>query len=277
MTVFQELGGSPVEIYTPDGLTATRQFLVPWENRNEFVQNVFGNSGRLPYPGRSDVRAARLRFEPFDSDAVNICTLENPETDFVDYNGSFAKAVVEYATIGTAERNDGPVGEEGTSISYRMTLDSEYVDLSNSGWRWSDTLLTVPAEQKIEKATPYTLHHLTWSNVVNPPWNMIIQCQGTVNNAEFLGCAAGTLLFEGAEASKLYGRSSDGLEQTSNFAWSIKYTFRERSVKMGNGVYGWNYFYRDSTATWNMIQNGTKTVYTAKDFNALFNQLAIEI
>ena len=138
MLTFQEIGGSPKEQYSFDGFTATREFLVPWEQRTEFAQAVFGTEdepARLSYPGRRDVFAWKLRFEPFDTSAVGVCVLENPKTDFVHYNGSFAKAIVDYHMLDSSDRGDGPINEEGTSITYRMVIDSVEETIPATGWR----------------------------------------------------------------------------------------------------------------------------------------------
>ena len=92
--------------------------------------------------------------------------------------------------------------------------------------------------------------------------------QGTVNQSEFLGCPAGTLVFEGADANKLY--AGDFGSGASPFCWQIKYLFRERSIKHDGGVYGWNHFYREDPAGWVEITNGSANMYDEADFNTLF-------
>ena len=184
------------------------------------------------------------------------------------YDGSFAKAIVKYETVNELDRPDGPENEEGTQISYRMRFSGEYQPIGPGGWSWSDTSVALPADQPLARWIPMTEHYLTWYKVVDPPWAVIHAQQGTVNGAEFLGCPAGTLLFEGADANKLY--AGDFRSGPSPFCWEIKYLFRERSVKHGGNVYGWNHFYREDPAGWVEIGNGSATMYDAGDFNALF-------
>ena len=273
---FQEIGGSPTEQYSDSGFTARREFLVPWEQRNEFAKTVFGNdaesgSGNLAYPGRNDVFAWKLRFEPFDPSAVSICDLEDPNTDCVHYNGSFAKAIVDYHMQETSDRDDGPIGEEGTSITYRMVIDSVEETIPAEGWNWRSSIgVPVPPDTSLVKRIPTTTHYVTWSNVVTPPWEAISAQQGTVNNAVFLGCTVGTLLFEGAETNKLYRRGSGLEEGPSAFVWAIKYVLREKSVKFKNAVYGWNDFYRIDNGTWETIEQNGATLYGYSNFNSLF-------
>jgi len=276
MLAFQELGGSPHEKYTLDGFSATRQFVIPWEQRVDFVHAVFGDSTqplverRLVYPGRSDVFADTLDFEPLESDMIGVRMLANLKTDLVDYNGSFAKATVRYSTTDGKDRNDLPVGEDGTSLTYRMVIDSEESLLPPGGWVWTDTNVAIPIGTEILKKVPVTEHVLTWGQVINPPWTAINICQGKVNVATFLGCPAGTLLFRGAEANKLYQRGTGIVSAPIPFAWAIKYTFRERSVKMNGQVYGWNHFYREGGGNWVPIQHGSSSLYDSGDFDSLF-------
>ncbi|MGL4595313.1 MAG: hypothetical protein ACRCUY_11335 [Thermoguttaceae bacterium] len=277
MLTFQELGGSPVERYTFEGFSATRRFLLPWEKRTEFALAVFGNpksplqERRLIYPGRKDVFARSLHFEPFDPSAINAKEMVNLAKDFVNYNGSFAKAVVEYQTLDGNDRIDAPINDDGTSITYKLVIESECVDLPVRGWRWTNTNTVVAADQILPKMIPWTMHILTWHNVIDPPWEQIQARQGTVNNGTFIGCAPETLLFMGAEANKLY-RPGHGLDDDgpSAFVWAIKYSFRERAIRIGNNVYGWNHICRLDSGDWTYPTNSGARLYDLRDFNSLF-------
>ncbi len=273
MLTFQEIGGSPKEQYSSEGFTATREFLVPWENRNEFAQAVFGSSDeprQLPYPGRKDVFAWKLRFVPFDPAAVSIGDMRDPKTDYVHYNGSYAKAVVDYQMSDNSSRSDGPINEEGTSITYRMVIDSVEEPIPANGWRWRNTDAPIPLDTALVKRIPMTTHFITWSSVVSPPWNTITAMQGTVNSAVFQGCAVGTLLFEGAEANKLFRKGSGLEEGPSAYVWSLKYAFQEKAVKFANNVYGWNDVYNMANGSWQSIVQNNATLYGYGDFHRLF-------
>lgn len=282
MIPFQELGGSPTERYTSEGFKATREFLVPWEQRNEFASVVFGigsssaNVSRLAYPGRSDVYAYELRYEPLDPDTVGVRELKDPTTDIVHYNGSFARAKVEYRTLESIDRLDGPINEEGTSITYRMVIESEEIEIPSQGWTWGMTGMTLANDIVLRKSIPHTIHFVTWSNVVDPPWEEITRQQGTVNNATFLGCAPETLLFQGAEAHKLY-KPGVGLEEGgAAFTWAIKYSFREKSIKSDGGIFGWNHALLSQTNQWLIVRNGNTRIYDSSDFNDLFRSVLPE-
>lgn len=274
-TLFKELAGSPSEQYAPEGFLATRTFLIAWEDRDAFAVEVLGTASvhgggtSVHYPGKPSVAAIRLRFEPFDPDAPDVQTLGDLTVGLNSYSGSFAKAIVEYRTIVGRDRADGPSNERGTCLSYRMGFRSDSVLVTTEGWKWDDEPdAPLPSGLRMSKDAPVTEHRLTWHQVIHPPWSVIHATQGKVNASEFLGCPAETLLFEGAEAGKLIRAGVD--ESPADFAWQIDYIFRERSIKQGGNVYGWNHTYRPAPAGWARLTNGTDYLYDTADFNLLF-------
>jgi hypothetical protein len=271
---FQELGGSPIEHYGLDGFRAQRQFLIAWDDRDAFATEVLGaaleHGGRTwaNYPGKSSVFAVQLRYEPFDPDAPDAQDLPELAEGLNRYAGSFAKATVDYRTVNLRDRDDGPENEVGTHLTYRMSFASMEATITPRGWSWADNLTPVPDDMELVKVIPVTEHRLTWHQVLNPPWDAIRQCQGKVNAAELLGCPAGTLLFEGAEANKLFRSGFDA--GASEFCWQIDYLFREKAVKQAGQVYGWNHAYRDAPAGWACLTSAAGPLYDAADFTPLF-------
>jgi hypothetical protein len=133
-------------------------------------------------------------------------------------------------------------------------------------------LTPLPDTLTLSKTIPTTSHHLTWQQVVNPPWDAISALQGTVNAATFLGCPPGTVLFAGAEAKKLL---RSGLKASApELAWELTYTFREKGIKQGGQVYGWNYAYRGNPPGWVALTNGAQSLYDLADFAPLFQTAA---
>ncbi len=272
---FKELGGSPVEQYSLEGFRARREFLIAWEDRDAFAIEVLGEAtpyGGGPaavYPGKGSVFAVKLRYQPFDPQGPDLKAIDDLTAELNSYSGSLAKAIVEYRTITPQDRYDGPPNEIGTHLTYRMEFDAEVLSLTPAGWTWQDQpTVALPGDQPLAKRVPVTEHRLTWHQVINPPWQTIHLLQGTVNEAEFLSCPPETLLFEGAEANKLFRA---GFEQgPSEFAWQIAYVFRERSIKRGGAVYGWNHHYRGSPAGWARPTGGGQLLYDLADFNPLF-------
>ena len=280
MTIpFKELGGSPQEEYSLEGFRAQRQFLIAWEDRDAFAAEVlnlvtqYGASTWVHYPGKSNVFAFRVRFDPFDADNPDAKTLTVLTEGLNGYSNSFARATVDYKTINPEDREDGPESETGTRLTYRMSFGVETQELLPGGWTWED-LPTQPAPDDLvsAKAVAYADHHLTWHQVIYPPWDAIRTLQGKVNSTVFLGCAAGTVLFLGAEANKLY---RSGLEEgASEFCWEIHYVFRERAVKQGGQTLGWNYAWRPDPPGWAVPCNGAGPLYEAADLSLLFQSAA---
>ena len=282
MTVpFKELGGSPAEQYTLEGFSAHREFLIAWEDRDAFAAEVLGRASQhgpttwVHYPGKPSVFAVKLRYEPFDPEDPDVQSIPELTEGLNGYSGSFAKALVDYRTVNPRDRSDGPENEVGTHLTYRMGYDVELQPITSGGWTWQDNpALPLPDDLELIKRIPVTQHDLTWHQVIRPPWSAIQALQGKVNSGEFLGCPQATLMFEGAEANKLFRA---GLEAgPSEFCWQIRYRFRERAVKQGGEVYGWNHCYRDDPPGWVELTNGSGPMYDLGDFTPLFQSAAVE-
>ena len=277
MLTYHEIGGSPKEEYDQFGFSAQREFLIPWSIREEFVDNVLGNPDKsyiqkyLQYPGKSNTVATRLKIEPYDPGAIESDESFDLETDLPRYGGSCLKAVIEYQSIPEDDRPDIPETESGSWITYRLVSYCEEMEIPLGQWKWSDdgTIAVSPTMTGV-KCVPITEHHLTWHQVTRPPWSVISSMQGKVNASGSLGCEPGTLLFTGAESNKLYRRGDGITDAPSAFTWQIKYVFREKSIKYGGNVFGWNHFYRESPPGWvKLISNGV-TFYDTGNFDSLF-------
>jgi hypothetical protein len=276
MTVpFKELGGSPQEEYSLQGFRAQRQFLIAWQDRDAFAAEVlnvvteYGAATWINYPGKPTAFAMRVRYEPFDHENPDYQALRGLTEGLNSYTNSFAKATVEYQTVNPQDLAGGPAAEPGTRLMYRMLYSVKTETLLPGGWEWADLpTAVVPANLAPAKEIPVTEHHLTWDLVISPPWDAIRGLQGKLNSAVFLGSPAGTMLFLGAEANKLY-RSELGAGATE-FCWQIHYVFRERAIKQGGQVLGWNYFWRPDPPGWAMLTNGAGPFYEAADLNLLF-------
>ena len=274
-TPFKELNGSPSEQYDLEGFTAHREFLIAWEDRDAFASEVLGiasaHGGQTwaSYPDKPAAVAIRLRYEPLSAESPDAQAIAGLTEGLNSYRGTFAKASVDYRTVTARDRIDGPENERGTHLTYRMLYAVDRQPVLPEGWQWSDLPSTpVPDDLMLDKLVPVTEHQLTWHQVVSPPWTAIQSLQGKINAAEFLGCPAGTLLFVGAEANKLY-RGGFG-SAPSEFCWQILYVFRQRANKQGGQVYGWNHQWRGSPAGWAELTSAAGPLYESADFNPLF-------
>ena len=270
---FYELAGSPEEKFTTEGFSATRRFYVKWDEREAFEKDVMGNASLFDYrsstyyPNRTNVYPTRITFVPANATSVVRKTCEKLHTDLNSYAG-WALATVEYETLSDTDLTFGPDTESGTKLTYRLAWESVENAISPEGWAWADSGAALPTDRDILQRTPEALHVLIWSQVLNPPWVTIQETQGKINVSTFLDCPAGTLLFEGAQANKLYRTTFEAGE--SPYCWAITYTFRQRAVHHNAQTYGWNYIYRPSDGTWALAKNQGHPMYDSADFNPLF-------
>lgn len=239
MTVpFKELSGSPKENYGPSGMTAQRQLICPWQDRNTFVQEIlgdgyqFGGQNPVAYPDVSSVLAVKVAVEPLTDDMIRQELGELTE-GLNAYQG-FAKVTVTYETVTTTALASDIAIAPLTYLTYRMKLDYETVTFPGGNLYWPGNLeATFPTAAQGTLRLPVTHHRLTWHRVVNPPWTAIRQTSGTWNNAAFLGAAAGTLLFDGANADREFLSISELNEP--QYGWNIEYAFRENPLALQSG------------------------------------------
>lgn len=299
----QELPGSPQEKYSLDAFSATRTFIVPWEQRDAFARYFLGDrlyacesltptddndeplvpptssdaplagsTTRLAYPGKPGVYVCQIAFEPFEPSSLDTSKIARPASTLGEY-GSFAKATVFYrAETTSVDRANSPSVDSGTSLTYKMVACGETIPLATRGWRWRDDATAPVADDlQLVKRVPTIEHQLVWSNVVNPPWEKISATQGTVNVDRFLDYAPGTLLFEGAEANKIFNGEIDA--GAVAYTWQIRFLFREKRIEAGGATRGWNDFYRESTGTWErLVDAAGAPLYRSADHAALFVQ-----
>ncbi|MBR0191939.1 MAG: hypothetical protein IJQ31_07735 [Thermoguttaceae bacterium] len=271
---FYELAGSPVEAFTSEGFEAKRRFLVRWEEREAFARDVMGHSSTFNYqsstyyPNRTSVFPVKITFRPADENSIQKQEIAALHLGLNSYSG-WALAEIEYATLTDEDLDLGVQTESGTSLTYRLSWESIDVELpSASGWVWTDSGAAIPEDLSVVQRIPQAVHTIIWSRVLNPPWTAIQQMQGKVNSVEFLDCPAGTLLFEGAAANKLY--RSTFQQGESPFCWAITFTFRQKAVHHDSQTYGWNHFFRTSDGSWAMVQSNQKKIYDEADFKTLF-------
>ncbi|MEN6406837.1 MAG: hypothetical protein ABFC77_10225 [Thermoguttaceae bacterium] len=277
---FKELAGSPTENYGPDGVQAQRRLVCAWDDRAAMVEELlgdgyeFGGRRRANYPGTANVVAMRAQVEAFGDDVVPQALSDLTE-GLNAYRG-FAKVTVDYELLATADRDDLPAAVEGTFLAYRMRRGWETISLRGDDLQWEDEpSAEVPVEAIGAIRIPIVEHRLTWRRVVRPPWTAIRAATGTVNDAKFLGAAAGTLMFDGAAAEHEFLRISDA--DDVEFAWRLEYIFRERTARLliPGVAAGWNHQYRPTpigSANWDRLHSVAQSnhfIYRACDFGTL--------
>ena len=179
-----------------------------------------------------------------------------------------------------AAREDLPTIEQGTFLTYRQESGGRTMTLPGHALAWAGAAgVPVPPEAVPAIQVPVVDHHLTWHRAVNPPWEAIRCCVGTVNDAAFMGAAAATVLFAGATAQREFIRIGDLADPA--LGWRIGYLFRERAIKTGaGGIVGWNHAYRslpsDDPGWDELVDTAGNRPYPSSDFSQLFQFAATD-
>ncbi|MCC6125828.1 MAG: hypothetical protein IT426_12750 [Pirellulales bacterium] len=231
---FKELSGSPLESFGPRGMKAQRRLICAWPDRRLLVQELLGDGyefgGNAPanYPGSPNIAAVKLEVEPLADDMVRQ-DLTNVTEGLNGYRG-FAKITVHYELL--AAPPDARLPQDAppnTFLTYEMDLDADAVRIPGGDLFWPGNAAAVfPAAAQGEVRLPVTVHRLTWHRVVSPPWTAIRACQGALNDGEFLGVAAGALLFDGVRAIREFLSLPD--LDDPRFGWRLEYRFREKPL-----------------------------------------------
>jgi hypothetical protein len=237
---YKELTGSPVEQYGADGMTATRLFICPWDDRDSFVQEILGEgyqsgiSDPVAYPGAGRVAAITVKVEPL-ADDLEIQDLGDLAGGLNAYQG-FAKVTVSYKkqTDIVAIHVVAGITLQG-QLTYSTELTYDLLTLPGGGlYLPGNTQVAFPSAAQGTVRIPVTKHILTWSGVTNPPWTAIRNSKGTWNNAEFLGAPAGTLLFDGATVKGVFPSLSSLSECPDGCV--LEYTFREKPLAAQSSI-----------------------------------------
>ncbi len=233
-TTFHELAGSPVETYGPEGLSARRTLACAWPDRAALVRELlgdgyaFGGGNRAAYPTAPAAVAMRVRVEPLMHDPAGQ-PLPGLDQGLSAYHG-FARVTVDYQMLAPAAPAGLPSPAPGTLVSYCTEPAEEHVLLPGGELAWpGNPAATFPADARGTVRLPATRHRLSWHRVVRPPWSAIRASTGALNATEFLGAAAGTLLFEGAAAEREFLRLSE--LHAAEHVWRLEYAFRENPLR----------------------------------------------
>jgi len=189
---------------------------------------ALGGSGRAAYPAATGAVALRVRVEPLMHDPTGQPLAELTEGPSA-YHG-FARVTVDYETLAESEYAVLPQREPGTLLNYGTEPVEEQVELPGSHLAWAGNPAAIfPADSRGTLRLPALRHRLTWRRVARPPWPTLRASMGALNETEFLGAAAGTLLFEGATAQREFLRLSE--LHAAEHVWRLEYTFRENPLR----------------------------------------------
>ncbi|MHB1033235.1 MAG: hypothetical protein ACYC35_05190 [Pirellulales bacterium] len=281
--LFEELAGSPTWSVRDGRATATRVFKVAWEDRFDFVRDLWGGywvvGNRWVYvlpatfPDLAGALVTDVHVELFDPDAPTSDTFLAGLSSGTNVY-SHARVTATYRNLPGDDRRAGkPAHPEGTVLTFSSDLSAEYQTIPGRTWEWNVAgSPDVPADINPGILVPAEDLELTWHRVPRPPWDAIRDLRGKVNASAFMGHAPETVLFLGARAHCDCQIFDTGL-------WKLEYHFKVKEVQAtadSATLYGWNRFYREEPADgehWLEIQTKGATKhkpYTAGDFAALF-------
>ena len=233
---YQEMHAGLEESVDLRGVYAVKKYKVAWKDRWQFLRDVAGRtvisgsasapvlvrSAPLQYPDNKNLYANGISVEPI---GASYCT--NP--------GSYDQAIVT-VNFGTPEF-DYEVSQQGTTQNtvYRsltLNLGAQVMTLPESAFEFNTPdsgghkppVTVSPGFLMPTVEITITSHQIPYLN-----FDLIFPLVGSLNNATFYGCATGTLMFMGAQASRQ--ATSEGLQ-----AWDLEYKFNYRTVD-------WNMFY----------------------------------
>ncbi len=277
----EELENSPLLEIVGGEITAQRTFKVPWSERMDAVRALWGSleiiddepvyTAPAHFPDFPSVLVSELRVEPLDR--------ASPlgETSLTDYSSgtndfAFARIIAKYKTFDNGtDGSHKPTVPNGTILTFSSDLAAEYVTIPGRTWRWNiDGNPAVSDDLSPGVLIPCEDIHLSWRRVPLPPWDAIRDLRGLINSDDFLGHAAGTLLFLGARMQRDFQVIDTGL-------WRIDFHFKAkelRSTADSTVRLGWNHFYRaqaDASEHWLEIQDADgNPPYASGDFSTLF-------
>lgn len=299
---FDEAEDSPFGSYQNGQYTINRHGWTSWSDVAAFAAELmpptlaFGGNNQqqmgAALPGNSYFRVTNFSHKPFGqltgSDSNGLAQYNKAEWSIQYQTPPF--------TDNQSKEND-PVG----FLTHRWGGGGEFLTLPSLTVSWDSAYPPGSIQTRVLNANagifiPTIEHSISWDRVFNPPFAVIRNSIGKVNNANFQMrtgiCTPETLLFTGPELEQQI--MSNGAR-----AWKVTYKFSERRVPAEDagatldqnavgfsgtqGVFGgWNHFWRDQsgkTGFWRLYKTALTAVKTTSyctydvcNFNLLFPQ-----
>jgi hypothetical protein len=283
-TTFEELAGSPILRVTERETIARRMFRVPWADWKALASSLIGSYSTagcsfvftppIEFPGMPNLVVAEIEVEPLEIDHVRGDEVTAIDLGTNSYPAGGAKLTATYRTLFDTEnlvRAGLPAVPAGTYLTYQADLGGEDHPVPGRVWHYDDppTNPALPADIIPNLFLPSGRFRLTWHRVPLPPWEVIRDIRGKVNNDVFLGSPAQTVLFMGARISHNFHFSASG-----GF-WTVEYHFAERAMSLASGgKAGWNHEYKETAVGgehWIEIADASgNPPYHLSDFGSLF-------
>lgn len=223
---WEETADSPTRDVTPIGQSAMRKGLIEYQYLDDLINYVFplGDFG-IAYPGNSALRASQLHAEPFGGDGAKVLSPVSSNLSFDTINTVEKLLVtINYETPQASPDDQGE--DPQVLLMHRWSIGGEVVVPSAGGFEWDDGG-KVGKEVKPGIIVPTIEHQITWPRVESPPFAIIRDRIGTVNDAVLMfktgQIEPETLMFLGAELNR-------DILTTGALAWELGYHFSEKRV-----------------------------------------------
>lgn len=278
---FEELAESPVVRFDDGRFEGLRRFKVDWLDRFAFLIELYGGyrivggaftfTPPAAFPGVPAAIVTNIEIEPFPGNRPDGASVGELSGGSNSYPAALVTATYRFRFLdGQDGRDDLPDVPDGTYLSYRADLSSEYESAPGRTWRWAVDSSALPDDVDPRILVPAETFTLTWHRVPRPPWNTMRDLRGRLNESTFLNYAAGSILFLGA-------RTEHDFQITETGLWRLHYHFKVKVVSStaSAGVLdGWNRRYREQADTdehWLSIEDEDgNQPYVTGDFADLF-------
>ena len=230
------------------------------------------------YPGTDGLSVAQIIDEPWmDGDVVQPSGMSNARKltysfalDYIDVPWPDSIPRPSYLA-GTTLRLEARFSGQFLTLPARALQSSgSYTPTSNSdGSPYTGPPITPPPpppNSNNRVLIPLIDYLVEWDRVQDLSaldWDGQIGC---VNQAEFMGCGPETLLLEGVSLTPSFV-----LNPSNPHAWKATATLKQRQIRVGGNVYGWNHDFLPNPPGWTRIlmADGTPR-YQLTDFSNLF-------
>ena len=267
-----ELSGSPTEsLDESSGSTAERKFLVPWNSRLTFAQNLVGTG----YSNFPQSRIISIDLQPWSEELVPSGTITDASLQTADYADQPCLVTAKYGPDFTQKAwptdMPKPTFRAGTELRYQIDGSAQFLVLPFGGMKWLGTGAALKNQENSRILIPIREIELQWDFVDDPPLDTLDGLVGAVNDATFLGCEAETLLLETYSVVESF-RAAPLNPHTNRLVLN----FRKRRIEDGASVRGWNHDYREAEgatpAGWDKVifQSDDSPRYTLKTMTNMF-------
>jgi len=267
----QELAGSPKEALSESsGSTATRLFLVPWNERLAVAQNLVSNA----YPNFPQCRINSISIQPWVDELAPLLGVVVPAINTNTYGTQPALISVAYGPDFTKKvwptDLTKPDIRYGTELRFRVGSSAQFLLIPTTGLKWEipgggGTTPVTTEDQNNRILIPIRELELQWDFVDNVPMDRLDGLMGKSNDDDFLGAPAETVLFESYSVEESF-RAAPANPHTNRVTVNV----RIRKIKSGANTYGWNHDYSKAHGWAKMLFEDDEPRYKLEDMSGAF-------